>query len=82
MPDYQPDPIVRVKTKRDENMVKGFLDTIYSFVHKIHKKFNTSKALKMTGKEKYIYEESNNCLICGKEFHKKAPWKEWKVRDP
>ena len=35
----------------------------------------------MTAKEKYIYEESNDCWICGKEFHKKAPWREWKVRD-
>ena len=35
VPDYQPDPIVRLKTKPGENMVKEFLDTIYSWIHKI-----------------------------------------------
>ena len=39
VPDYQPEPIVRVKTKPDENMVKEFLDTITSWVHKIHEEF-------------------------------------------
>ena len=61
VPDYQPDPIVRVKTKPNENMVKEFFDTIYSWVHKLHKKFDKPRALKMTAKEKYISEESNNC---------------------
>ena len=81
VPDYQPEPIVRVKTKPDENMVKECLDTITSWVHKIHKKFENPRELNMTAKEKYIYEESNNCWICKKKFYKKAPWKEWKVRE-
>ena len=79
--DYQPEPIVREKTKPNENMVKEFLDTITSWVHKIHKKFENPRELNMTAKEKCIYEESNNCWIRKKEFYKKAPWKEWKVRD-
>ena len=41
--DYQPEPIVRVKTKSDENMVKEFLDTITSWVHKILEEFKEPK---------------------------------------
>ena len=78
--DYQPEPIVRVKTKPDENMVKEFLDTITSWVHGIHERFNNPKTLTMSAKELYDYEESNNCWICGKEFYLGAPWKDWKVR--
>ena len=46
--------------------MKEFLDTVSSWVHKIHKKFEKPRALKMTAEEEYIYEES---------------WKDWKVRD-
>ena len=28
----------------------------------------------MTANENYIYEESNNCWICKKEFYPGAPW--------
>ena len=49
--DYQPDPIVRVKTKPNENMVKEFLDTITSWVHKIHEEFKEPKAFKITAIE-------------------------------
>ena len=81
VPEYQPEPIVRVKTKPEENMVTKFLDKLKEWVHEIYRRFKEKKPLSLTAKEEYSFQEQRECWICGKPFRYNGPWKEWKVRN-
>ena len=82
VPDYQPKPIVRVKTKPEESMVIKFLDAVKKWTHEIYERFREKKPLALTSDEEYLYQEATECWIGGKSFqYERKAWKEWKVRD-
>ena len=79
--DYQPKPIVRVKTKPEENLVIKFLDALKKWTYEIYERFKDKKPLALTSEEEYLYQKLEKCWKCGKPFYYEKDWKEWKVRD-
>ena len=80
VPEYQPEPIVKVKTSCEQNMVTEFLDKLKEWVQEIHDKASNKKPLKLTEKETLNYRFATECWICNKPFEN-ASWKYKKVRD-
>ena len=80
--DDQPKPIVRVKTKVEENMVIEFLDTVKKWTQEMYGRFKEKKPLSLSIEEEHLFEEAERCWICEKPFkHGKENWKKFKIRD-
>ena len=55
--DYQPNPIVRVKKRPDENMVIELFNIVKKWTHEIYERFKDGKPLIMSARDEYIFQE-------------------------
>ena len=81
VPEYQPEPTVRVKISPNENMVTEFLDRLKERVQEIYDKFKEKKPLKLTENETLDYRFATECWICYKPFLYDGSWRDRKVKD-